>query len=156
MSATTLTELHLDPERRCPVAHTPIRVRYAEIDRMGFAFNAHYLTWFEIGRSELMRALGIPYRSIEDRGYYLPLVDTAFTLRRPVRYDDLMTIETWIADLRSRTVTFAYRLLLEGQVLAEGTTRHACLCATTGRATSLPDWLAETLRRCCAPAAPEA
>ena len=151
MVPTTLTELRPDPERGCPVARTPIRVRYAEIDRMGFAFNAHYLTWFEIGRSEFMRALGHPYRSVEERGHYLPLVETAFTLRSPVRYDDLMTIETWIADLRSRTITFAYRIVLGERVLAEGMTRHACLCAATGRATSLPAWLSQKLRPCCAP-----
>lgn len=151
MVSTALTELRPDPARRCLVARTPIRVRYAEIDRMGFAFNAHYLTWFEIGRSEFMRALGHSYRSVEERGHYLPLVETAFKLRHPVHYDDLMTVETWIAELRSRTVTFAYLLVLDERVLAEGTTRHACLCAATGRATSLPAWLLDALRPCCPP-----
>lgn len=144
------TEMRTDPVRGCPVACTPMRVRYAEIDRMGFAYNAHYLTWFEIGRSELMRALGLPYREVEDRGFHLPLVATAFTLRLPVRYDEVMITETWIAEVRSRAITFAYRLMRDGDVLAEGTTRHACLCARTGRAAGLPDWLTAVVRPGCA------
>jgi acyl-CoA thioester hydrolase len=138
------TELRRDPDG-CLVALTRVRVRYSEIDRMGFAYNAHYLTWFEIGRSEYMRAKGLSYREIEERGYYLPLVEAALTLRLPVRYDDELVVETRIAETRSRTVTFAYRLIRGDRVHAAGTTRHACLLAETGRATTLPPWLTETL-----------
>jgi len=139
------TEWRRDPDTGRPVALTRLRVRYSEIDRMGFAYNAHYLTWFELGRSEFMRALGLPYREVEERGYYLPLVEAALTLRLPLRYDDEMTVETRITELRSRTVTFGYRIVRGDRVHAEGQTRHACMLAETGRATTLPDWLSALL-----------
>ena len=157
------------------VHHTRVRVRYAETDRMGFAYNAHYLTWFEVGRTEYMRALGLPYREVEERGYNLPLVEAGLKLRAPVRYDDRIEIETRISETRSRTVTFAYRILrtasqakaaagedaigdTAGQVkrsagedaaseeiLAEGFTKHACVQADTGRTATLPEWLSARL-----------
>ncbi len=139
------TELRPDADTGRPVALTRLRVRYAEIDRMGFAYNAHYLTWFELGRSEFMRALGLPYRKVEERGYYLPLVEAKLTLRLPLRYDDVMTVETRIAELRSRAVTFGYRIVHDDRVHAEGTTRHACMLAESGRATTLPEWLSALL-----------
>jgi acyl-CoA thioester hydrolase len=139
------TELRADPNTGCWVALTRVRVRYSEIDRMGFAYNAHYLTWFEIGRSEFMRGKGLSYREIEERGYHLPLVQAALTLRLPVRYDDVLTVETRIAKLRSRTVTFGYQLIRDDRTHAEGTTRHACLLAESGRAVTMPAWLSEGL-----------
>jgi acyl-CoA thioester hydrolase len=133
-------ELVRNPEGRT-VNRTQMRVRYAETDRMGIAYNAHYLTWFEVGRTEFMRAAGLPYREVEERGHNLPLVEVALRLRISVRYDDVVTIETRVEQIRSRTVTFAYRILAGGKVVADGRTVHACVRASDSRVTSLPPWL---------------
>ena len=123
----------------------PLRVRYAETDQMGWVYHSHYLTWFEIGRTEYMRSLGNPYRSVEERGYQLPLVEASLRLRASIQYDDVIVVETWIERLRSRTVTFRYRLLHGEVVAAEGSTIHACVRAVDGRSAALPEWLREPL-----------
>jgi acyl-CoA thioester hydrolase len=133
--------LSRDPARGQQIGRVTLRVRYAESDRMGIVYNAHYLTWFEIGRTELMRSAGTPYRSVEEAGLQLPLVEASLRLRSPVRYDDVIEIATWVEELRSRLVRFGYRILHQSAVIAEGTTIHACVRTLDGRAAAFPDWL---------------
>jgi acyl-CoA thioester hydrolase len=140
-------EMARDPGRRRALGRVTLRVRYAETDRMGVVFNAHYLTWFEIGRTELLRSAGTPYRSVEERGLNLPLVEASLRLNRPIRYDDTIVVETWIDQLRSRSICFSYRILCNGRQAAEGATTHACVRAEDGRAVSFPDWLAVEIRK---------
>jgi acyl-CoA thioester hydrolase len=134
-----------DPQRGRQVGRVTLRVRYAESDRMGIVYNAHYLTWFEIGRTELMRSAKTPYRSVEDAGFQLPMVEAAMRLRCPVRYDDVIEIETWVEKLRSRLITFGYRILHKSALIAEGTTIHACVRAQDGHAAAFPDWLRQAI-----------
>ena len=108
---------------------------------MGIAYNAHYLTWFEIGRTEFMRSAGFPYRQVEERGIRLPLVEASFRLRHTLAYDDVIVTRTWIDGLRSRTVAFAYEILHDGRTAATGRTLHACVDAASGRGVSFPAWL---------------
>ena len=129
------------------VGRTHFRLRYAETDRMGIAYNAHYLTWFEVGRTEFMRSTGMSYREVETRGFNLPLVDAQLKLRSSVGYDDILVTETWVAELRSRTITFAYRIRLGERVVAEGRTTHACMRSSDGRGCRIPPWLAERIDR---------
>jgi acyl-CoA thioester hydrolase len=136
-----------DPQRGRHVGRVTLRVRYAESDRMGIVYNAHYLTWFEIGRTELMRSAKTPYRSVEEAGLQLPLVEAALRLRSPVRYDDVIEIETWVEELRSRLITFRYRILHQSALIAEGNTIHACVRARDGRAVAFPEWLREAIGR---------
>ena len=136
-----------DAARGRQIGCVRLRVRYAESDRMGIVYNAHYLTWFEIGRTELMRSSGAPYRTVEEAGYALPLVDASLRLRAPVHYDDVIDIETWVEELRSRTVVFAYRILHGSTRVAEGMTIHACVRAADSRAAAFPDWLRASIER---------
>lgn len=138
MDEPTLT---WDSERGRQIGRTRLRLRYAETDRMGIAYNAHYLTWFEVGRTEFMRAAGMPYREVESRGFNLPLVDACLKLRSSVGYDDILLVETWIAAHRSRTVTFAYRIRSDDELVAEGETTHACMRTADGRGCRFPDRL---------------
>ena len=102
-----------------------IRVRYAETDRMGIVYHAHYLVWFEIGRTEFCRAAGIPYRRMEEEGILIPVTGVDCTYRRSARYDDDVTIRTRMGDVGSRGLTFFYEVLGSGgSLLAEGSTRH--------------------------------
>lgn len=101
-----------------------IRVRYAETDMMGVVHHATYPVWFEVGRTDLMHALGVPYRQIEERGYYLMLSGLNVEYRRAARYDDPLVLVTQVAAVRSRTLTFQYTLRRGEELLATGETRH--------------------------------
>jgi acyl-CoA thioester hydrolase len=107
---------------------TAIRIRYKDTDRMGVVYYGNYLTFFEIGRTELMRCLGIPNSALEARGYTLPVVDAAATYRGNVGYDEIITVRTTISRTTRVTIRFDYQVLDEsGRLLVTGHTIHACL-----------------------------
>ncbi len=106
---------------------TEINVRYGETDKMGGAHHSAYLLWFELGRTGLLRDVGYAYRDLEAGGHMLPVMEYNCRFFRGAEYDDIVRIETHVVELRSRTVTFAYRALRGEQLLAEGWTRHLCV-----------------------------
>lgn len=87
------------------------RVRYAETDRMGVVYHGNYLVWCEIGRTEHMRQFGVPYREMEERGASLAVAEASIRYQKAARYDDLIRVETTLANVSSRTVTFDYAIL---------------------------------------------
>ena len=104
---------------------TELRVRYSETDQMGIVYHAHYLVWFEIGRTEWCRAAGYPYADMERSGLFIPVTRVEAAFRRRSSYDDPVRILTQMAELGSRGCTFAYDVRNPGNdLLAEGTTRH--------------------------------
>jgi acyl-CoA thioester hydrolase len=111
---------------------TEVRVRYAETDQMGIVYYANYLVWFEIGRVELLRSLGLAYSQLENEHQcILPVVEASCRYRSPARYDDRILIETRPALLRGAVLKFAYRIYRkasqegkEQELLAEGETTH--------------------------------
>src|SRR5262249_32923175 len=119
-----------------------------DTDRMGFAYYANYLRWFEIGRAEMMRSLGSSYREIEESGVSLPVVEANCRYRKPARYDDALVIETAVADLGRASVEFVYRVVREadGELLATGQTQH-CFLASDGRPARAPAALMALLER---------
>jgi acyl-CoA thioester hydrolase len=121
------------------------RVRYAETDKMGVAYNSHYLVWFELGRAALMRERGVPYTEVEKDGYFLPISRFNCRIASPARYDEEIVIRARLSDLRSRSVTFGYRIERDGTRLAEGETSHICV-GEDGRPVSMPSWLVERLK----------
>jgi len=125
-----------------------LRVRYGDTDRMGFAYYAHYLRWFEIGRAEMLRSLGMSYRSVEEAGVSLPVVEARCRYLKPARYDDAIVIETGVAELKRASVRFAYRVVREsdGELLARGMTEHGFV-GPDGRPARPPRALAELLAR---------
>jgi acyl-CoA thioester hydrolase len=93
---------------------TEVRVRYAETDQMGIVYYANYLVWFEIGRVELLRSLGLAYSQLElEHQCILPVVEASCRYRSPARYDDEILIETRPALLRNSVLKFAYRILAQ-------------------------------------------
>jgi acyl-CoA thioester hydrolase len=106
-----------------------LRVRYTEVDRMGVAHHRNHLVWFEIGRTELMRAAGIPYARVEDEGIFLPVIEVTCAYRAAARYDDVLSVTTELREFGAARVTFAYRLVREtdGVLIATGTTTHAAV-----------------------------
>jgi acyl-CoA thioester hydrolase len=101
-----------------------VSVRYAETDRMGVAHHSSYLLWFELARTGLLREAGHAYRDLESRGVRLPVLEYGCKFLKSADYDDALVIETSVRDLRSRTITFDYRVRRGDDVLAEGFTHH--------------------------------
>jgi acyl-CoA thioester hydrolase len=131
---------------------TEVRVRYAETDQMGIVYYANYLVWFEIGRVELLRTLGLAYSQLEiDHDCILPVVEANCRYRAPARYDDEILIETRPSLLRGSVIKFAYRILRKapaGEIptlLAEGETVHV-VCDDKLNKKPLPERYAEALR----------
>ena len=104
-----------------------LRVRYAETDQMGVVYYANYPVWFEVGRAGFLRDRGLAYADLEREGFRLPVSGVRYRLLAPARYDEELTVETAVAALRSRAVTFTYRILRDGKVLARGETDHVCV-----------------------------
>ena len=131
---------------------TQVRVRYAETDQMGIVYYANYLVWFELGRVELLRSLGLAYSRLEtDHGCILPVIEARCRYRSPARYDDEILIETRPAMLRGSVLKFAYRVLRKADgeeqptLLAEGETVHV-VCDDQLERKPLPERYAEALR----------
>jgi acyl-CoA thioester hydrolase len=132
---------------------TEVRVRYAETDQMGIVYYANYLVWFEIGRVELLRSLGLAYSQLEiDHQCILPVVEARCRYRSPARYDDQILIETRPALLRNSVIKFAYQIYRkpnqnekERKLLAEGETVHV-VCDDQLNKKPLPAHYAVALR----------
>ncbi|KZE79268.1 thioesterase [Paenibacillus elgii] len=104
-----------------------LRVRYQETDQMGVVYHANYLNWFEVGRTEMIRELGLPYQALETRGLLLPVIEADLKFRSPARYDDLVTINTEIVELTSLRIRFAYEIKRGEELLVTGGTQHVWL-----------------------------
>ncbi len=101
-----------------------IRVRYADTDKMGYLYNGNYFAYFEVGRTELMRAYGMIYKDLEDSGYILPLIDTYAKYIKPAYYDDLLTIEATLNYDKGAIIQFDYNILKDNTIITNGFTRH--------------------------------
>jgi len=123
------------------------RVTYAETDAMGIVYYANYLRWFEMGRTELMRALGIAYKDMEDQGTYLPVSEVFCKYHASAKYDDVIIIETFVEFLKRASIQFAYRLRRkeDGAELITGWTLHAFV-DREGRIVRVPASLKEKLK----------
>jgi acyl-CoA thioester hydrolase len=106
-----------------------IRVRYAETDMMGIAYHGSYLPWLELGRTELLRDNGFPYADLERQGFKLPVIEVSVRYIRPALYDDIVTIETTMAERPVLRIRLDYRLLRGDTLLATGFTMHAFINA---------------------------
>jgi len=119
---------------------TEIRVRYADTDQMKFAYYGKFFEYFEQGRSDLLRQIGMPYPELEQMGYYLPVIEAHARYRKSARYDDLLIVRTVLRDPPQVRVRIEYEVRLrDGEVLAEGYTVHSFLNAESGRPTRAPE-----------------
>ena len=104
-----------------------IRVRYAETDRMGLLHHANYLVYFEQGRTELLRSMGLSYKEMEDQGFLLVLTRVQVRYRRAARYDELLTLKTTVTRTTAVKIEHRYELSRAGELLAEGETTLGCI-----------------------------
>jgi acyl-CoA thioester hydrolase len=106
---------------------TEIRVRYAETDKMGIVHHSNYLIWFEAGRSDLCRARGFSYKEMEEEdGALMVVAESYVRYKSPAFYEDVLTVRTQVAEVRSRSIRFIYEIFRENDdtLLAEGETLH--------------------------------
>ena len=124
-----------------------VRVRYAETDQMGVVYYANYLRWFERGRSEFLRQIGLPYSTIERGGIHFPVVEVTCRYAQSARYDELIQIETALAEVGRASLSFEYRIQLEAAntILATGTTKHASINAS-GQIVRIPKNLLDAIK----------
>ena len=127
---------------------TEVRVRYAETDQMGVVYHANYLAWCEIGRTDLIRALGgMTYAELEREGTALAVVEAHLRYMKPARYDDVIHVATRVTQVRSRVVRFDYDISVAG--ITPIATGYTTLVAMTrdGRGSCIPDRMRQQLER---------
>ncbi len=126
---------------------TQIRVRYADTDQMKFVYYGKYFEYFEQGRSDMLRTIGLPYPEIEKLGIFLPVIEASAKYRKPARYDDLLTVETTLNEMPVARVRIEYKVWREGdnEPLVEGYTVHSFVNAETGKPTRAPQVFLESL-----------
>ena len=106
------------------IVESHLRVRYAETDAQGVVYYANYFVWFEVGRVNYLRALGFDYRALESTGTGVVIAEATCRYLAPARFDDEITVQTWVESARSRSLVFHYTVVnrASGQRLAEGRT----------------------------------
>ena len=125
---------------------TKLRVRYGETDQMGFTYYGVYAQYYEVGRVELLRSLGISYKEIETMGFALPVVNLKINYKKPAYYDDIVIIKTTIKDFPSTRITFYYELFNEQeQLLNTGEVTLVFIDIKTGKPCSAPDVVLDKL-----------
>jgi acyl-CoA thioester hydrolase len=128
-------------------SETTLRVRYAETDQMRVAYYGNYFAWFEVGRAELLRGLGLDYATLErESGFFIAVVDAHCRYKLPARYDDLLRIRTELRSLRGPLLHFGYAVYRQDDstLLAEGDTAHI-VTDSSMKPRSLPEHYARAL-----------
>jgi len=118
---------------------TQIRVRYGETDQMGYVYYGNYALFFEVGRVEAMREIGMAYRELEEMGIMLPVKEMAIQYKSAAQYDDLLTVRTEIVSLEGVRLLFNYEILKENKLLVTGTTTLVFVNKSTMRPTAPPE-----------------
>ena len=133
-----------------PIHRSTCRVLYGDTDAAGVVYYGNYMRYFEQGRTEFMRYLGLTYREIENQGIVLPVIECYARYKAPAAYDDLLIIETSIIELKKVSCRFNYRIKRQEKddsltLLAKGYTVHASV-DTSGKLIRLPGDLIEKLK----------
>jgi len=129
---------------------TTCRVIYGDTDKMGVAYHANYLRWFEMGRTELFRSWGLTYKTLEMKGIFLPVSEAHCKFMTPAQYDDILAIETSLDPSIKGGLKFDYGIFSEDgkKILAKGYTKHACM-NHDGRVIRPPEFLKKLIETHC-------
>jgi acyl-CoA thioester hydrolase len=128
---------------------TEIRVRYADTDQMKQVYYGKFFEYFEQGRSDLLRNIGLPYSHVEEMGLFLPVIEAHAEYKKPARYDDLIELVTFLRERPVARVRLDYEVRREGdsEPIATGYTIHGFINASTGRPTRAPAQFVEALEK---------
>jgi acyl-CoA thioester hydrolase len=126
-----------------------LRVRYADTDQMKFAYYGKFFEYFEQGRSDLLRSIGLPYPEIEAMGLLLPVVEAHANYRRAARYDDLLSVVTYMREAPIARVRLDYEVFKDGEseLIVDGYTIHSFVNAATGKPTRAPAQFIEAVEK---------
>jgi acyl-CoA thioester hydrolase len=123
------------------IVSTSLRVRYKDTDCMKVVYYGNYLTYFEVGRVEFLRRQGLPMSEVDGR-VHLPVVEASVRYVRPARLDDLLEVRCWISERKRASFRFAYEIRNQaGEIVAMGSTLHACWDPATSKMVAVPSWL---------------
>ena len=126
------------------ITETQIRVRYGESDRMGYVYYGNYPLYYEVGRTEMLRNLGLTYKDMEDSGIILPVISLNANYLAPAYYDDLLTLKTYLKELPSVRIRFEYEVYNErGEKLNFGDTTLVFTDAITRKPRRPPEYFLE-------------
>jgi acyl-CoA thioester hydrolase len=129
------------------ISETQIRVRYGETDQMGYVYYGNYPAYYEVGRAEAMRKLGMTYRQMEEKGVMMPIASMQLKYIRPAHYDDLLTVRTIVKEFPKVRMHFYYEVYNEkGKLINQGETILAFVDINSGRPCPAPDWFLNALR----------
>ena len=126
-----------------------IRVRYADTDQMKIAYYGKFFEYFEQGRSDLLRDIGLPYPRVEEMGLHLPVIEAHATYKVGAKYDDLLTVVTCLRDVPVARVRLDYEVYRDGEqeLVADGYTIHSFVNASTRRPTRAPAQFIEAIEK---------
>ena len=127
-----------------------LHVRYAETDMMGVVYHGNFLPWLEVGRTNLLKECGLPYKEIEKLGYYLPVVAVALKYHKPARYDDEITVVTRLMERPLLRIRLDYEVKRGDELLVTAHTRHGFI-RHTGEPVRPPAAFTERMRALFAP-----
>jgi acyl-CoA thioester hydrolase len=126
-----------------------VRVRYAETDQMGVVYHGNYAQYFEMGRVEWLRNLGISYKWMEENGIMLPVVSLTMNYKKPARYDDELRVKTILKSQTSVKIEFDYEIYnQQDELLTTGNSVLVFVDMKTGRPTLPPEYVKELMREC--------
>ncbi|HNQ28244.1 MAG TPA: thioesterase family protein [Aquaticitalea sp.] len=123
------------------------RVRYGETDQMGVVYHGNYAQFFEVGRVEWLRKLGVSYKEMEQSGIMLPVVTLNISYKKSARYDDIITVKTYLVKLPSVSIEFYYEIFNQnGELLVTGNTKLAFIDIIRNRPTRCPNYILDQLQ----------
>ena len=125
-----------------------IRVEYHHTDQMGIVHHSNYVKFFEVARTEWLRAIGLTYAEMERRGVMMPITEVQVKYRQPAYYDELITVRAMVEEMPMARMTFTYEISGEdGRAIGSGLTTLGFIDSTTRRPQRAPQWLVEVLER---------
>jgi acyl-CoA thioester hydrolase len=129
--------------------YTEVRVRYADTDQMKFAYNGKYFEYFEVGRTEMMREVGLPYKKIEASGFYMPVIETKIHFFSPAFYDEVLIIETRVENLPTVKVHIDHIVKSKERdvLICDGYVELAFIDANTNKPTRAPKVFIDAVKK---------
>ena len=128
-------------------SETTVRVRYAETDQMGYVYYGNYAMYYEVGRVESLRQLGLTYKALEEMGIMMPVLENYSRYKAPARYDELLTVKTTIKEIPGVRITFYYEIFDENKKLVnEGQTQLVFIDMRSNRPRKAPEAMLQVLK----------
>jgi acyl-CoA thioester hydrolase len=128
------------------VGKIELRVRYSDTDKMGYLYYGRYANFYEVARVELFRSLGFSYRTLENEGVGMPVINMNSKFIHPLKYDELVSVKTYIKEKPSSVITFEYEIFNENKVLANiGKTQLTFINLKKNKVVRLPKKLEEII-----------